>query len=285
MENCRVSSAPLFCGIDLARRIERAEANFMVAATEAAGARGGRGLVLPLGGGFAVSADDGSPMNKVVGLGFDHIPDGEALDEVERIFAEFDAPVQVELATLANPEIAGMLTGRGYLLAGFEDVLGRALDDEIAASDTGIELYSGTRVDLDAWIDTILDGFTSPDGAGVPSHEDFPRDVIAQAERDIEKAGATPYVALCDGVVAGAASLRITDRIAQLTGAATRPDYRRRGAHVALLVERLRDAQRAGCDIAVVTTAPGSASQKNLQRNGFHLLYTRAVLVREPRNG
>jgi len=37
---------------------------------------------------------------------------------------------------------------------------------------------------------------------------------------------------------------------------------------------------RSGCDVAVVTTQPGSKSQENLQRQGFELLYTRAVLVR-----
>jgi len=37
----------------------------------------------------------------------------------------------------------------------------------------------------------------------------------------------------------------------------------------------------AGCDIGVVTTQPGSKSQQNVQRRGFDLLYTRAVLVKE----
>jgi hypothetical protein len=32
--------------------------------------------------------------------------------------------------------------------------------------------------------------------------------------------------------------------------------------------------------IAVVTTQPGSKSQQNVQRQGFDLLYTRAVLVK-----
>ena len=36
-----------------------------------------------------------------------------------------------------------------------------------------------------------------------------------------------------------------------------------------------------GLDVAVVTTQPGSKSQQNVQRQGFELLYTRAVLVRE----
>lgn len=49
----------------------------------------------------------------------------------------------------------------------------------------------------------------------------------------------------------------------------------------ALLAERLAVAGRTGCDVAVVTTQPGSKSQENVQRQGFHLLYTRAILVRE----
>ena len=74
--------------------------------------------------------------------------------------------------------------------------------------------------------------------------------------------------------------MRITDGIAQLTGAATAPALRRRGVQAALLAARLRDAAEAGCDVAVVTTAPGSTSQKNVQRNGFDLLYARLILAR-----
>ena len=66
--------------------------------------------------------------------------------------------------------------------------------------------------------------------------------------------------------------------LAQLTGAATVRAYRRRGVQTALLSTRLADAAAAGCDIAVVTTQPGSKSQQNVQRRGFYLLYTRAVL-------
>ena len=75
--------------------------------------------------------------------------------------------------------------------------------------------------------------------------------------------------------------MRITHGVAQLTGAATVPSARRRGVQAALLAARLDDAAAAGCDLAVVTTAPGSTSQKNVQRRGFQLMYTRAVLVKE----
>ncbi len=50
----------------------------------------------------------------------------------------------------------------------------------------------------------------------------------------------------------------------------------------ALLAARLTDARAAGCDVAVITTQPGSTSQQNAQRRGFDLLYTRATLLKHP---
>jgi len=52
--------------------------------------------------------------------------------------------------------------------------------------------------------------------------------------------------------------------------------------HTALLSARLAGAAAAGCDVAVITTQPGSKSQQNAQSQGFDLLYTRAVLVKQP---
>ncbi len=75
---------------------------------------------------------------------------------------------------------------------------------------------------------------------------------------------------------------RISNSIAQLAGATTAPEHRRRGVQAALLSARLADVAAAGCDIAVVTTLPGTKSQQNVQRHGFDLLYTRATLVRQP---
>ena len=65
-------------------------------------------------------------------------------------------------------------------------------------------------------------------------------------------------------------------------GAATAPAHRRRGVQTALLSARLADAAAAGCDVAVITTQPGSKSQQNAQRRGFDLLYARATLVKHP---
>lgn len=272
-----VDSAQLFCGVDLARRIEKAEADLISAATHAAGHRGAAGLVLPVAGGYACFAEAESPMNKVVGLGFDGLPDEAVLGEIERAFAARGAATRVELANLADPEITALLSRRGYRLVEFENVLGRPIGIEEPPS-TEVEVRRAD--DLGAWVNVVVEGFAHPDGEGAVSHEQFPADIIERAERDMEKAGATAYIALLDGVVAGGGMMRLAGPIAQLAGAATAPAHRRRGVQAALLAARLAEAAHAGCEIAVVTTAPGSKSQHNVQRSGFQLLYTRAILVK-----
>jgi hypothetical protein len=52
----------------------------------------------------------------------------------------------------------------------------------------------------------------------------------------------------------------------------------------ALLRARLIDAAEQGCDLAIVTTEPASKSQHNVQRAGFALLYSRAILIRPARD-
>jgi GNAT superfamily N-acetyltransferase len=278
--------APLFCDTALAERIERAEVDLIAASSRAARRRRGDedGFVIPIAGGVASFAEPDSPFNKVAGLGFGGVPSAAALGEIERAYDDAGGPVSVELSHLADPAIATVLTERGYRLVSYENVLGRALERDLDyPTPPGVEVRPSADDELETWLDVITDGFAHPDEQGVASHEDFPRDVIANAERDFAAAGVVRYAALLDGVLAGGGSFRIAEGVAQLAGAATAPAYRRRGVQTALLSARLADAAQAGCDIAVVTTQPGSKSQQNVQRRGFDLLYTRAVLVREAR--
>jgi hypothetical protein len=274
-----MTTDPLFGSTALAERIERMETQLITTATEAARERvGPTAFVVPIAGGAACYAEDGSPLNKIVGLGFGGVPSGEALDEIEQAFAARNVPTHVELSNLADPAIGAELTSRGYQLVSFENVLGRSLDGELQSVPTSVEVRLSD--DPAIYFDVVVDGFAHPDDEGVPSHEDFPREVIGRAMGDMEKAGVTSYLALRDGAVAGGGSMRMSEGVAQLTGAATAPAHRRHGVQAALLSKRLADAVRAGCDIAVVTTQPGSKSQQNVQRRGFHLLYTRAILVK-----
>jgi GNAT superfamily N-acetyltransferase len=269
----------------LARRIERADAKLIAAASDAARRRGSEppGFVIPLAGGVASYADAGSPFNKVAGLGFDGVPAEADLREIERRFHACGACVQVELSSLADPDIGVGLTARGYRLVSYENVLGLAITDASKpVTPPGVEVRRSREEEFARWLDVLTVGFSHADDQGVPSHEHFPRDTLEKAERDFVVAGVRPYIAMRDGVAVGGASFAVTDGVAQMTGAATVPAHRRHGIQTALLAARLADAFAEGCDIAVVTTQPGSVSQHNVQRSGFDLLYARAILVKQP---
>jgi len=276
--------APLFCDTALAGRIERVESQLIAQCNQAARRRAGMaGFVIPVAGGVASFAGEGSPYNKVAGLGFGGVPDPAALDEIEKAFAAAGSPVQIELAHLADPAISALLAGRGYRLESFENVLGRALTGGSGrVMPPGIEVRPSGEEEFETWLDVVAEGSVHPDTQGLPWHEEFSREAIIEAERDSAAAGDVRYAALRDGVIVGGATMRIAEGVAQLTGAATAPAHRRRGVQTALLSARLADAAAAGCDVAVITTQPGSKSQQNAQRQGFDLLYTRAVLVKQP---
>jgi GNAT superfamily N-acetyltransferase len=264
----------LFCDTALAARIERAEARLISSCNEAGQVRRGTGFARPLAGGVASLAEADSPFTKIAALGFGGLPSAAELDEVEQAFAELGAPVQVELCQLADSAVGLCLTERGYRLESFENVLGRRLGDTDVPEDVRL-----CRDDeLEQWLAMVADASAVADTEGLPSHDDFPREALVQALRDM--AGVRRYVAVRDGEFAGGASFRATDGIAQFTGAATLPAHRRRGVQTALLRARLAAAAEAGCDVAVVTTQPGSKSHQNAQRQGFDLLYTRAILVK-----
>jgi hypothetical protein len=275
-----------FVDLPLARRIEMAECSLC---TEVAAAARTDGHPIagawPIAGGTAVFAGPASPCNKVVGLGLGAIPDEHELARVEQAFDERGAIVRVEVSTLAG-ETSALLAARGYALQGFEYVLGRRLDGEAAGGIPPFEVASCAAADHDAWIDALVTGFAHGDEGS--AHEEFPREALVQAfDALCRTSGYRRYLVREGGIIAAAASLRIhrgtsaqEPGIAQLCGSATLPAMRRRGMQTALVSRRLADAVAAGCDFAIVTTAPGSKSQENMMRAGFELLYARAILER-----
>lgn len=267
-----------------AARVERAEAELMAAVSRATESGFGvPSFQVPLRGGYATYAGPESPYNKVAGVGFDGVPGSAELDDLERLYAEHDAPVSFEVSALADPGVVEMLTGRGYRLISFENVLVRDLTVPPPEEPGGITILReddspGWRR---TWLDVVVEAALHPDTEGLAQHEEFPRESLERAELAGFDAGVRTYLATIDGVPVGGAGIRLVDGLAQMAGAGTVPAYRRRGVQTALVAARLADARDAGCDLAVVTTQPGSPSHANSQRMGFDLGYTRAVLVKE----
>lgn len=289
----------LFADADCALRVEGAEAALTRAVAEVAAGRKPPGAVYvaELAGGVAVHSGEPAPFNKLIGLGL-RGPLGDAdiaaLGAIEAEFAARSTPLQAEVSTLADSSVLRLFTARGYQLVAFENVLGLGLpqpapDRHRPPSATRVFMANPEDVaSWNAWLDAVVTGFAHPDPVpGGPAHESFPAEVIARAMADLVCVpGFARYLAEVDDatsgrVLAGGASLRLFGGVAQLCGSATLPGLRRRGVQSALLARRLADAAAAGCNLAAVTTQPGSKSQRNAQAAGFSLLYSRAILVRE----
>jgi GNAT superfamily N-acetyltransferase len=275
----------------LAARIERAECQTVLAFAVELQSRGADVMIQEIGGTSAVFAGPGQPVNKLAGLGFAAPIDEDAMARVERGYDARGAELRVELSTLADPAAGMVLTRRGYELAGYENVLGLPLDASLqdsvhaaAAADAarGVIVSRAAADETGMWIETVTDGFCHPDVFdGPPPTESFGREAILDVMAvSTAVPGLALYLARRDGTIAGGGSVRISERLAQLSGASTLPAHRRRGVQSALLRARLLDAARQGGDLAIVTTEPASKSQENVQRAGFVLLYSRAILIR-----
>ena len=271
------TTAGMFSPPELAARVDRAEGRLCAAIARTR--RDAR--VIEIGGGVAVLAERDSPSNKMIGIGFAGPLDDAALAEVEESFASAGARLQAEVSTLADPAVHRQLAARGYQPSGFENVLGHALHTGLDQPPDGIAIEFLSPSDWPAVADVMAEGFSNPDAGGVGGDVIPPSDEIRRwFALTMQVRGFRGYVARIDGVIAGGAVLRIDDGVAQFSGAATLPRFRRRGVQTTLLRARLSDAARAGCDVGIVVTQPASKSQQNVQREGFALLYARQLLVK-----
>jgi GNAT superfamily N-acetyltransferase len=274
----------MFADSSLAARIDRAEMRLSMSIAETVARRdpSARVLVSPIAGGHAVFAGPGGPANKAIGIGFGAAIDEAALEAIEQQWRERGEPMRFELSTLADASLAPLLTARGYRLTGFENVSGRAIGeaDTVPSLPAGVTIEDVPADDYREWLDTTLDAFGAPDGSA-PNEEQYPRELLQAVMADfVATPGFTRYLLRVDGMPAGEATMRLDDGMAQLCGAATLPAFRRRGIQSMLFRWRIALARDAGCDLAVVTTQPGSKSQANAIRQGFSLLYSRVVLIK-----
>jgi GNAT superfamily N-acetyltransferase len=212
-----------------------------------------------------------SPLTQTFGLGMFVDADEAILDRIEAFFSNRNAPVMHEVSPIAEPGHLSLLGGRGYRPVELSTVLFRELDhDDPIPSPDGriITTRIVSKDEADAWAETSANGWSSVGAELAAFVLEFGR-VAAQCR------GSFPYLAEIDGQPAGTGSLLIYDDICIAAGASTVPEFRNRGVQNALLADRLNFAADLGCRFAMMAAAPGSQSQKNAQRNGFHIAYTR----------
>jgi GNAT superfamily N-acetyltransferase len=267
-----------FIDVDLARRVEMAEANaggdcaeafhrlrpdFPVAVQEIAG-------------GTAVFAGVDSPITQAIGVGLNGEVTDDELDALGEFFNAHNAPAAVELCPLVEMSLYERFATRGYRLLEVSnvlilDVLARAPIS--AATPPAVTIRAATRDESKLWTQIVAQGFA----------EHFP---VTQAILDVmegfcHRSGPCSFfLAFVDGEPAGGGVVSAYKGVGGLFGASTLPAFRRRGVQAALLNARLAWARDHGCDLVASIAQPGSASHRNIERFGFRVAYTRTKLVR-----
>ena len=99
--------------------------------------------------------------------------------------------------------------------------------------------------------------------------------VIIQQSISAAREDSLCFLAEYGGKPGAAGVLCIHDGVALFGGSATIPELRRRGLQAALLHKRMCYAFDHGCDLAMMVAQPGSDSQRNAERKGFRIAYTR----------
>jgi ribosomal protein S18 acetylase RimI-like enzyme len=227
-------------------------------------------------GGHMIFAGLGSPIGRATSLGLDRPFTVEDLNRVERFYLSHHAPAQVDLCPLHDPTVFEMFKERGYGIAELNNVLYRRLDREerFPAPPAGCEIRRGRPEE-------------ARELGGIVEHAFFP-DGPPEAFKDLltplyQMEGALTFSASIEGKMAACgAGLVIPEHgIFAVCGAGTAIEFRGRGLQTALLRTRLAAAAEAGCEYAVVVTQGGTASQRNCERLGFRVAYSKATVIKE----
>lgn len=265
-----------FADANLARRLERAEGATNAAFVDARAALDpdSGAMWRSVAGVYAMYDGGDSPMTQTFGLGIFEPVGVAEMDALEAFFRERGAATMHEASPFVAPETLALLGERGYRPMELSTVLARpvTLDDAAEAAVTARRIDAGEEA---TWTRLSAEGWSDEAPELGPFFETFGR-LITRAR------GVHCFVAELDGRPVAAAALSLHDDIALLAGASTIPAARRRGAQRALLETRLRFAASLGARLAMVVTQPGSASQRNAERQGFRVCYTRTKWRLEP---
>jgi len=292
-----------FADLALSRRLERAEAlsNARFVESRARVAPSSGACWIEVAGACAMFDGPESPATQTFGLGMSRLPTEEELDRLEAFFTERGAPVYHEVSPLADEKLVPMLSARGYKPFEFTSVMYRPIDLaglKPRATGAGDAFPAGTEVGEASPAGTeVAQGFSPADRGNVAitvrlveagdvdvfartsaagwSHAGLGDFILEMARVSAASDGVSLFLAELDGEPIATAALSIVEGVAHLAGASTIPSGRNRGAQLALLDRRLRHAAAQGCDVALMGALPGSGSQRNAERNGFRIAYTR----------
>lgn len=263
----------IFSDLNLARRLERAEAhaNAEFVETRARLSPGSGAQWIEVAGAYAMFDGAASMLTQTFGLGlFGEITNVE-MDAIESFFRERGAPVFHEISPVASGGLLQLLNERGYQPVEFTSVMFRPISREAvdlpASGNDKITVRVVREDEHELWAQTATRGWSE--------FTEFADQIHEISVVGAKRTGTRSFLAELEGEPIATGGISICEGVMLLAGASTVPEGRRQGAQLALLGSRLRFAAEQGCDIAMMCAQPGSTSQRNAERHGFRIAYTR----------
>ena len=262
----------IFADKDLAKRLERTEARSNASFVEA------RVKMFPassaewaeVAGAYAMFDGIESPLTQTFGLGIFEAVTHEILEKLEVFFMKHNAPVYHEVSPLADASTINLLNERGYQPIELTSVMFMPLEE--IKLNLPVNPKVKTRIievgEEKLWARTSANGWAT-------EMEGMAEFMFEFGQVSANCAGGFPFLAEIENEPKATGMLFIFDGAAMLAGASTVPEGRRQGAQSALLEARLKFAAAQGCTLAVMGASPGSQSQRNAEKNGFRIAYTR----------
>jgi GNAT superfamily N-acetyltransferase len=209
-----------------------------------------------------------APTTQSFGLGLHEEPTAEALDEMEIFFESRGAAVMHEVSPMAGAAALDLLCARNYRPFEVSSVLYRTVERPDREHPGNIRVRVIGPEEAQLWSGVSARGWTHEH----PELEAFMEQmgVVCVARKQ-----SPCFLAEIDGTAGAAGGLSLHEGVALFAGSATVPELRRRGLQAALLEERMRYAFEQGCDLAMMVAEAGSNSQRNAERQGFRVAYTR----------
>ncbi|MBI1897489.1 MAG: GNAT family N-acetyltransferase [Acidobacteria bacterium] len=221
------------------------------------------------GGAYAVFDGPDSPATQSFGLGIFTALSAATLDAIERFFLDRGAPVLHEVSPLAGVAALDLLCSRNYKPIEISSVLYRVLEKPAAEYPGHITVRVAGPEEAHLWTDISTRGWAHEHPELMDLLQQLGAIAVAQEQ-------SLCFLGEVDGQAGAAGALCLHDGVALCSGSTTIPELRRRGLQSALLNARMRYAFDHGCDIAMMVAQAGSDSQRNAERNGFRIAYTRA---------
>jgi GNAT superfamily N-acetyltransferase len=260
----------MFMDLALARRLEATEGAICKSYVEPRRRVSGvPAAVLERDGTIAMFDGVDSPLSQTFGLGVYTAATPELLGELEEFFLSRGCDVMHEVSPFGGVDTFALLAARGYAPIELSTVLVQPIREAAApATQLAIrELDRDDDRDCAAWVDTCVEGWATEPGIA---------EIIRPiAQVNVANRATSHYVVERDGARVATGSLAIHGEVALFAGASTVPSARGLGAQAILLAKRLADAKRRGCTVAMMVASVGSTSQRNAERRGFRVAYTR----------